>query len=100
MLRLRIVPRFEELGVQPKEFIEFLKIAFAMKRKTLLNNLKSRYSEEQVRAALKQAGVRADVRAEALSLENTANVFRELKRQGQSRREGQSSKPLAANSRE
>ena len=97
VLRLRIAPRFEELGVQPKEFIEFLKIAFAMKRKTLLNNLKNRYNQEQIRAALKQAGVRADIRAEALSLEKTANVFRELKRQGQVRQEGQSSKPLAAN---
>jgi 16S rRNA (adenine1518-N6/adenine1519-N6)-dimethyltransferase len=78
VLRLRIAPRFEELGVQAKEFIEFLKIAFAMKRKTLLNNLKKRYSEEQIRAALKQAEVRADVRAEAMTLEKTASVFRFL----------------------
>ena len=40
-----------------------------MKRKTLLNNLKKRYAEEQIRAALKQAGVRSDVRAEAMPLE-------------------------------
>jgi 16S rRNA (adenine1518-N6/adenine1519-N6)-dimethyltransferase len=79
VLRLRIAPRFDELGVQPKEFIEFLKLAFAMKRKTLLNNLKNRYSQEQIRAALKQAGVRADIRAEALSLEGTASIFRSLR---------------------
>lgn len=78
VLRLRVAPRFEELNVKPEEFIDFLKLAFAMKRKTLLNNLKKRYSEEQVRSALKQAGVRADVRAEALSLENSAGIFRAL----------------------
>lgn len=78
VLRLRIAPRFDELGVKPKEFIEFLKIAFAMKRKTLLNNLKRRYSEDAIRAAVEQAGVPAGVRAEALSLEKTASVFRSL----------------------
>jgi 16S rRNA (adenine1518-N6/adenine1519-N6)-dimethyltransferase len=79
VLRLRVAPRFAELGVAPKDFIEFLKIAFAMKRKTLVNNLKKGYGEEQIRAALKHAGVREDIRAEALSLEKTAEVFRELK---------------------
>ena len=79
VLRLRIAPRFGELQVQPQEFIEFLKLAFAMKRKTLLNNLKKRYAEEQVRNALKQAGIRADVRAEALSLEDSAGIFRSLR---------------------
>lgn len=78
VLRLRVAPRFDELGVQAKEFIDFLKIAFAMKRKTLLNNLKNRYGEERVRAALNQAAVRADIRAEALSLEKTAEIFRKI----------------------
>ena len=40
-----------------------------MKRKTLLNNLKKDYSEELVRNTLKEAGIRSDVRAEALPLE-------------------------------
>jgi len=77
-LRLTVAPRFEELQVNPSEFINFLKLAFGMKRKTLLNNLRGRYPEEQVRAALKEAGARADVRAEALPLEKTAEVFRKL----------------------
>src|SRR5215471_3763256 len=68
VLRMRVAPRFEELGVQPTEFIEFLKLAFAMKRKTLVNNLKKQYSEEKIRVALKNVGARTDVRAEALSL--------------------------------
>jgi 16S rRNA (adenine1518-N6/adenine1519-N6)-dimethyltransferase len=78
VLRLRIAPRFAELGVEPAKFINFLKLAFAMKRKTLMNNLKKRYTGEQIRSALKQAGVRADVRAEAMSLERTAEVFNAL----------------------
>lgn len=79
VLRMKVAPRFHELGVAGDEFIEFLKLAFAMKRKTLMNNLKKQYSEEQIRAALKQAGARADVRAEALPLEKSAAVFRALR---------------------
>ncbi len=78
VLRLHIAPRFDELGVPAKEFIQFLKTALAMKRKTLVNNLKAAYPEEQLRAALKRAGVRPDIRAEALSLEKMAELFRGL----------------------
>ena len=81
VLRLKVAPRFAELQVQPRDFIDFLKTAFAMKRKTLLNNLKKKYGETRIRAALKEAGVRGDVRAEALSLEKSATVFRSLNRQ-------------------
>jgi 16S rRNA (adenine1518-N6/adenine1519-N6)-dimethyltransferase len=79
VLRLTVAPRFEELRVGAKEFIDFLRNAFAMKRKTLLNNLKKNYGQPQIRAALKEARVRSDVRAEALSLEETAAVFRNLR---------------------
>jgi 16S rRNA (adenine1518-N6/adenine1519-N6)-dimethyltransferase len=79
VLRLTVAPRFAELQVGPTEFIAFLKTAFAMKRKTLLNNLKKDYSEEIIRNSLKEAGVRADVRAEALPLETMAQIFRTLK---------------------
>ena len=80
VLRLTVAPRFEELQVPAKQFIDFLRTAFAMKRKTLLNNLKKRYPEPQIRAALKEHGIRADVRAEALSLEAAAAVWRSLGR--------------------
>ena len=79
VLRMKVAPRFDELGVVADEFIEFLKLAFAMKRKTLLNNLKKQYSEDQIRAVLKRAAIRADVRAEALPLEKSAAVFRTLR---------------------
>lgn len=79
VLRLKIAPRFEELQINPAEFIAFLKTAFAMKRKTLFNNLKDNYDDEAIREALKQAGVRADVRAEALPLKTSVEIFRALK---------------------
>jgi 16S rRNA (adenine1518-N6/adenine1519-N6)-dimethyltransferase len=80
VLRLTIAPRFAELQVRPGEFTQFLKTAFAMKRKTLVNNLKKSYPEESVRAALKASSVRADARAETLSLETMAAIFRALDR--------------------
>lgn len=78
VLRLTIAPRFAELKIKPVEFIGFLKTAFAMKRKTLLNNLKKDYSEEMIRSTLKETGIRSDVRAEALPLERSVDVFRQL----------------------
>ena len=78
VLRLTIAPRFAELKIKPVEFIGFLKRAFAMKRKTLLNNLKKDYSEEMIRNTLKETGVRSDIRAEALPLERSAEIFRRL----------------------
>lgn len=78
VLRLKVAPQFEELKVPPKEFIAFLKLAFGMKRKTLVNNLKPRFSAEKIKAALEDAGVRLDARTEAISLEKSAEIFRRL----------------------
>jgi 16S rRNA (adenine1518-N6/adenine1519-N6)-dimethyltransferase len=78
LLRLTMEPRMSELQVEAGPFVEMLKLAFAQKRKTLVNNLKGRYDDKAVRAALKAAGVRADVRAEALPLEKMAALFRAL----------------------
>jgi len=79
VLRLTIAPRFEELQIEPVDFIAFLKSAFAMKRKTLLNNLKETYSQETIKTALQQGGLRPDVRAEAVRLDEMAALFRNLK---------------------
>ena len=75
---VRLTPIPPALSVPADEFVEFLKLSFAQKRKTLANNLKSRYDEAAVRSALKGAGLRADVRAEAVELEKAAAVFRSL----------------------
>ena len=78
VLRLTIAPQFETLAVDRIGFIDFLKLSFAQKRKTLLNNLRVRYPASDVRLALKAAGAREDIRAEALSLEKASIVFRAL----------------------
>ncbi|HUR36494.1 MAG TPA: 16S rRNA (adenine(1518)-N(6)/adenine(1519)-N(6))-dimethyltransferase RsmA [Terriglobales bacterium] len=78
VLRLRIAPRFDELQVQPEKFMAFVKSAFAQKRKTLVNNLKPGFAEAQTKEALKDVGARADVRAEAMSLEQLAAVYKAL----------------------
>jgi 16S rRNA (adenine1518-N6/adenine1519-N6)-dimethyltransferase len=83
-LRLTMSPRHHELGLdgdgQTKDgFIDFLKLSFGQKRKTLWNNLKSNYPEARLRAALAQAGVNPAARAETLSLKESAALFRALR---------------------
>ena len=78
VVRLSIASRIEGLGVPEQPFIDFLRKSFGQKRKTLWNNLKSDYEPKALRAALEQAGVKPTVRAEALSLEKSAALFRAL----------------------
>jgi 16S rRNA (adenine1518-N6/adenine1519-N6)-dimethyltransferase len=78
VIRLTISPQFGKLKVSEREFIDFLKLSFGQKRKTLVNNLKSKYDSAAIQAAMKKAGVRADARAEALPLEKAASIFRQL----------------------
>ena len=78
VLRLMMAPRVAELEVATEPFVEFLKLSFGQKRKTLLNNLKGNYDPAAVRTALKSQRLREDVRAEAIPLEKAAGVFRHL----------------------
>ena len=79
---VRMLPssRLGQLQVDEKEFITFLKLSFGQKRKTLLNNLKARYSNDELARALAKAKVKTSIRAEALSLEASAQIFRELQK--------------------
>jgi len=78
VVRLTIVSRIEGLNVPEAGFIDFLRKSFGQKRKTLWNNLKSDYPSAALRAALEKSGVKPTVRAEALSLEKSAALFRAL----------------------
>ncbi len=88
-LRLTMAPRQKELGLNGDAlvgdgqmndgFIDFLKLSFGQKRKTLWNNLKSAYPEARLRAALAEARVKPAARAETLSLEESAALFRALR---------------------
>jgi 16S rRNA (adenine1518-N6/adenine1519-N6)-dimethyltransferase len=78
VVRLTLTSNLEKLGVNEADFIRFLKLSFGQKRKTLWNNLKTRYASEDLTRAMLRAKVKPTVRAEALSLEDTARLFRAL----------------------
>ncbi len=78
-LRLTLQPRQEELGIAGDGFIDFLKLSFGQKRKTLWNNLKEKYEQPVLKAALAEAKVKPTARAETLSLEESAAVYRALR---------------------
>jgi 16S rRNA (adenine1518-N6/adenine1519-N6)-dimethyltransferase len=79
VVRIAIKPRLESLRVPETEFINFLKLCFGQKRKTLWNNLKTQYDENTLREAMSKSGVKPAIRAEALPLEKTAALFRALR---------------------
>jgi len=78
VVRLSLSPQLEKLGVEEEEFIDFLKLSFAQKRKTLWNNLKTRYRAQELKTAMKKTRIDPSVRAEALSLASSASLFRAL----------------------
>jgi 16S rRNA (adenine1518-N6/adenine1519-N6)-dimethyltransferase len=72
-------PRFPAWGRgEHQEFLEFAKRCFAQKRKTLVNNLAGSFSRDQVASALAEEGKLASLRAEQLSVDELAVVFRHL----------------------
>jgi 16S rRNA (adenine1518-N6/adenine1519-N6)-dimethyltransferase len=78
VVRLTLSPQIENLRVPEEEFMKFLKLSFGQKRKTLWNNLKSQYAPDLLRQAMEEAAIKPAVRAEALSLEKSAALFRAL----------------------
>ena len=84
VLRFTMAPRHHDLGLDGERqledgFIDFLKLSFGQKRKTLWNNLKAAFPEPRLRAALAAARVKPAARAETLSLEESAAVYRALR---------------------
>jgi 16S rRNA (adenine1518-N6/adenine1519-N6)-dimethyltransferase len=79
VLRLTIEPQQERLGVAGDSFVDFLRLSFGQKRKTLWNNLKTRFADAELKRALAEAKVKPTVRAEALSLEKSAAIYRALR---------------------
>ena len=79
VVRMELLPRLNSLRVEDEaEFLKFLKLSFGQKRKTLWNNLKTNYESRHLEQAMAKAKIRPAIRAEALSLEASANLFREL----------------------
>ena len=79
VFRWRFAPRFAELGVEQAGFLRFLRQAFAQKRKTLANNLRAAgFAPAAAAAALAKAAIEPQARAEALSIEALAALWRSL----------------------
>ncbi len=75
VFRWQFSPHWQQLGVIETEFMTFLKLAFAQKRKTLANNLRAgRYPADKVAAAFERTGISPMIRAEALSLRDFAGI--------------------------
>ncbi|SFS14518.1 dimethyladenosine transferase [Granulicella pectinivorans] len=75
VIRLEFAPRFAELGVEPAPFDAFLRQIYAQKRKTLRNNLRTAGHTPAAIDAAWPAGLPPEIRAEALSLEDTAALY-------------------------
>jgi len=81
VLRLTMDPQQQRLGVVGDGFIDFIRLSFGQKRKTLWNNLKGNYDNGQLKRALAAAKVKPTARAETLSLDQSAAIFRALREQ-------------------
>jgi 16S rRNA (adenine1518-N6/adenine1519-N6)-dimethyltransferase len=89
VLRLTMAPRFDELGLaaspeQPdlaESFIQFLRICFAQKRKTLANNLRAAgHVPDAIASALAASGIPPLSRTEQLELPALAHLYHQFAR--------------------
>src|SRR4029077_9958302 len=60
------------------KFLEFVKLCFAQKRKTLVNNLRGTFETEKTKHALAEMKLGTSARAEELSVAQLAATFRAL----------------------
>jgi 16S rRNA (adenine1518-N6/adenine1519-N6)-dimethyltransferase len=65
-------------GADESRFLDFVKLCFSQKRKTLVNNLRSLAKPEKVREALASLNLRADSRAEQLTVAQLAVLFSQM----------------------
>jgi 16S rRNA (adenine1518-N6/adenine1519-N6)-dimethyltransferase len=84
-LRQRGLLSGEDRSAQEKmegeeDFLEFVKLCFSKKRKTLVNNLRELAEPDEVRNALATIGLRPDARAEQISISNFAALYAALKK--------------------
>ena len=79
VFRWRFHPRFQEMGLDETAFLAFLRQAFALKRKTIANNLRAAgFSAESAAQALAAASIDPRSRAETLSVEQLSDLWKEL----------------------
>lgn len=82
LVTLRLPGEWTKLGLpagEEEEFLDFVKLCFSKKRKTLVNNLRANLSPEGVRAALAAVGLRPDARAEQIAIQDLGRLFVQLR---------------------
>ena len=69
LVTLRLPGERSKLALKDEQrFLNFVKLSFSQKRKTLVNSLRSLAKPERLRAALASLGLRPDARAEQLTV--------------------------------
>jgi 16S rRNA (adenine1518-N6/adenine1519-N6)-dimethyltransferase len=80
LVNMRLPGASASLGVRDEAgFLQFAQKCFAQKRKTIANNLRAAFPAKKAEAALEAASIAPKARAEELTLEQFAKLFRELK---------------------
>lgn len=79
LVTLRLPGERARLDIRDEpRFFDFVKLAFAQKRKTFVNNLRALVPPQLVAEALAKMRLRSDARAEQLSVAQFAELFRHL----------------------
>jgi 16S rRNA (adenine1518-N6/adenine1519-N6)-dimethyltransferase len=79
LVTLRLPGPGEQSGAgDTVKFLNFVKLCFGQKRKTLANNLRQIAKPQQIRDLLKELKLREDARAEQLSVAQFASVYRAI----------------------
>lgn len=78
VLRLDLFPQAETGGVDPDRFDAVVRAGFSQRRKTLLNALGARFGRERAAAALGEAGIPTERRAEQVEPEGFRRLARAL----------------------
>jgi 16S rRNA (adenine1518-N6/adenine1519-N6)-dimethyltransferase len=77
LLSLKLPGKKTALGVlDDAQFLDFVKMCFAQKRKTLVNNLRVIATPEKIKAALLDLGLSQKARAEELAVAQLAALFK------------------------
>jgi 16S rRNA (adenine1518-N6/adenine1519-N6)-dimethyltransferase len=79
LVTLRLLGERANLGLSDEaRFLEFVKLCFGQKRKTLANNLRALAKPERIREVLAALNLRPDTRAEQLSVSQLAAIFQNV----------------------
>jgi len=76
LVEFKMIPAFPGIAAEEEEeFLAFVKLCFAHKRKNLVNNLSGIFSRDRIEQELGRMRLPRSVRAEQLTLEQFGNLF-------------------------